>query len=126
MTRVMASEDCGNSPKNIFVQDLTIALAKGDSKFILENVTEDVCWSLLGDQHIQGKENLGKALKQARNDKVTELVIQHVATHGKTGAVNGIRKSADRKTVGFCDVYEFGNTKGTLVKEITSYRIEIS
>ena len=43
MTKVIIGEDCGNSPKNIFVQELTIAFAKGDSKCLLKNVTDDVC-----------------------------------------------------------------------------------
>jgi hypothetical protein len=60
-----------------------------------------------------------------KDGKVAELTIQNVVTHGKAGAVNGIRKLTNGKTVGFCDVYEFGNTKGTLVKEITTYQIEI-
>ena len=50
MTRVTISEDCGNSPKNIFVQELTIAFAKADSRFLLKNVTDDVLWNILGDQ----------------------------------------------------------------------------
>jgi hypothetical protein len=124
--KIIASEDCGNSPKNIFVQDLTIALTKCDSRYILETVTEDVHWNILGEQYIEGKENVAAALKRWKDDKVSELVIQHVATHGKAGAVNGIRKWANGKKVAFCDFYEFGNTKGTLVKEIRSYRIEIS
>jgi hypothetical protein len=125
MTKVIFSEDCGNSPKNIFVQDFTIALAKADSRFIPENVTEDVRWNILGNQHIQGKEQLIEALKLSKLGKVAELTIQHVATHGKAGAVNGIKKLANGKTVGFCDFYEFGDTKGTLIKEITTYQIEI-
>ena len=56
MTRVITSEDCGNSPKNIFVQDLTIALTKRDSKFILDNVTDDIRWNIVGDKLIEGKD----------------------------------------------------------------------
>lgn len=97
MTRVIASEDCGNSPKNIFVQDLTIALAKGDSRYIPENVREGIRWNILGVQHIQGKEQLVEALKLSKLGKVVELTIEHVATHGKAGVVNGIRKLAKGK-----------------------------
>ena len=47
MTRVIVSEDCGNSPKNLFLQNLTIAFAKHDSKFILDSVTDDIRWNIL-------------------------------------------------------------------------------
>jgi hypothetical protein len=56
MTRVVINEDCGNSPKNIVVQELTIAFAKGDSKFILNSVTDDIRWNVVGDQVVQGKD----------------------------------------------------------------------
>jgi hypothetical protein len=38
MTKVILSEDCGNSPKNIFLKDLSIAIAKEDKKFILRRL----------------------------------------------------------------------------------------
>ena len=125
MTRVITSEDCGNSPKNIFVQDLTIALAKRDSKFPLDSVTDDIRWNIVGDKLIEGKDSFAKALKGMKDDKAVQLTVQHVATHGKAGAVNGTTKMKDGKTRAFCDVYEFSNSKGNTVKEITSYVIEV-
>ena len=125
MTKVITSEDCGNSPKNIFIQDLTIAFAKDDFKFILDNVTNDIRWNIVSDTLIQGKDNFAKALEKMKSDKAVQLTLHHVATHGKAGAVNGTRKMKNGKTNAFCNVYEFSNTKGTAVKEITSYIIEI-
>jgi hypothetical protein len=125
MTRVIVSEDCGNSPKNLFLQKLTIAFADRDTKFILESVTDDIRWNILSDNLIEGKDNFAKALKKLRNDTTREISIQHIATHGKAGFVNGIKKFRIGKTYAYCDAYIFNNTKGTTVKEITSYLIEI-
>jgi hypothetical protein len=125
MTRVITSEDCGNSPKNIFVQDLTIALAKRDSKFLLDNVTDDIRWNLVGDKLIEGKDSFARTLEKMKGDKAVQLTVHHVATHGKAGAVNGTTKMKDGKTRAFCDVYEFSNSKGNSVKEITSYIIKV-
>jgi hypothetical protein len=125
MTKVMIGEDCGNSPKNLFVRDLTIALAKGDTKFILKNVTGDVRWNLVGDRLIEGKAKMAEILEQIKNDKAAELTIHHIATHGKAGAADGTMKFKNGKTVAYCNVYEFSNTKGTSVREITSYEIEL-
>ena len=125
MTKVITSEDCGNSPKNIFVQDLTIAFAKGDSKFILDKVTDNVRWNRVGEELIEGNDNFVQALKKLKENKAAQLTVHRVATHGKTGAVNGTMKLKNGKTYAFCDVYEFSNTKGEKVKEITSYVIEI-
>jgi hypothetical protein len=125
MTKIIIGEDCGNSPKNLFVQKLTIALAKGDSKYILGNVTDDIRWNIVGDELIQGKENFAKALEQRKAGKAAQLTVQHISTHGKSGAANGTIKFKNGKTRAFCDVYEFKDTKGSSVKEITSYVIEI-
>lgn len=125
MTKVIASEDCGNSPKNKFLQDLTIAFATANSKFILDRVASDIRWNIVGDTLIEGKDNFSAFLKQRENDRALELTIQHIATHGKAGAVNGTVTLENGKTRAFCDVYEFTNTKGSKVKEVTSYVIEI-
>ena len=125
MTTVVISEDCGNSPKNIFVQELTIAFARGNSKFILKSVTDDISWNVVGDALIQGKDDFAEALKERTSSPAEELTIHHIATHGKTGAVDGTVKFKNGKTHAFCDVYEFSNSKGSSVKEIASYRIEI-
>ena len=125
MTKIISSEDCGNSPKKLFVQKLTIAFAKVDSKYMLGNVTDDIRWNIVGDELIQGKQSFAKALEQRKADKVAQLTIHHISTHGKSGAANGTIKFKNGKTRAFCDVYEFKDTKGSSVKEITSYRIEI-
>ncbi len=48
MAKITASEDCSNSPKNLFVQNVSIALAVSDIAMILDSVTEDVCWNIIG------------------------------------------------------------------------------
>jgi hypothetical protein len=125
MTKVIVCEDCGNSPKNIFVQEITIALAKGDSKFILSNVTDDIRWNIIGDQLIEGKEHLAEAVGEMKKDTVEVLTIRHIATHGKAGAVDGTVRLENGKLGAFCDVYEFSNSKGSAITEITSYFINI-
>jgi hypothetical protein len=125
MTKIIVSEDCGNSPKNIFVQKLTISLAKRDSKFILSNVTDDIRWNIIGDQLIEGKERFAEALGEMKKDTVEVLTIRHIATHGKAGAVDGTVRLDNGKLRAFCHMYEFSNSKGSAIKEITSYFIDI-
>ena len=124
MTKIITSEDCGNSPKNIFVQALTIAFAKADLKFIQKSVTDDVLWAVIGEKTIEGKDALLQAVELAV--KLEELTIQHVMTHGKAGAVNGKMKLKNGTIRGFCNVYEFKDAKGTSVQAITTYDIEVS
>ena len=125
MTKVIISEDCGNSPKNIFLKDLTASFAKRDSKYLLAHVTDDIRWTIVGSGSIHGKDGFADALKQLKSTKVKTVSIHHIATHGKSGFVNGTTQWENGRTSTFCDVYEFSNAKGVAVKEITSYVIEV-
>lgn len=126
MTIVIGSGDCGNSPKNIFLENLTTSFATGDRELLLNSVSEDIVWDIVGQEHIQGKPDFAAALEQRAKDRVAEIRIQHVATHGKAGAVNGSERLENGKTRAFCHMYEFTNTKGERIREITSYIIETS
>ena len=64
--KLMIGEDCGNSPKKIFLKQLNIAFAKGDSTFIINNVSEDITWNIIGVKLIQGKNDLEKSLENMK------------------------------------------------------------
>lgn len=121
MTNVIIREDCGNSPKNRFVQDLTIAFARRDIPYILDSVSGDICWIKPGEKTLQGKEDLTAMLEKL--DRVEEIVVYHAFTHGKTGAVNGMMRLENGQTIAFCDVYVFSNARGTSVSEVTAYQV---
>jgi hypothetical protein len=125
MTKVIISEDCGNSPKNMFVEKLVIAIAKADSKFMYANITDDIRWTFIGGRLIEGRTNFVEAFEQMKKNKVLELSIEHIATHGKAGAADGKIKMENGRTFGFCDVFEFNGAKGTSIRSITSYVIEL-
>jgi hypothetical protein len=124
MTEIIRSTNCGNSPKNTFVEDLEVAFAQRDTDFLLDSVADDIHWNIVGEIPIRGKDALQEAIASIPQDcQVTEIIINHVVTHGKVGAVNGIIKRQNARTYEFCSVYEFSNTKGTNVRNITSYII---
>lgn len=41
--KITLLEDCGNSPKNEFVQKLTVAFATGDADSVAERVSATMC-----------------------------------------------------------------------------------
>jgi hypothetical protein len=124
VTIVERSADCRNSPKNILIENLTVALATSDVETLLGSVADDIQWRIVGKDLIEGKEDLAQALSQRMSSQPLKLTIQHVVTHGKAGAVSGSLRFRNAKSREFCDVYEFSNTKGTRVNRITSYMID--
>ncbi|MBO0792880.1 MAG: hypothetical protein J2P36_18305 [Ktedonobacteraceae bacterium] len=127
MVKIICEEDCGNAPKKLFLNDVSIAFAKGDAVFILDNVADDICWNIVGKELIERKDGVAEKLKQMKEEKTAEFFIESISTHGATGAVNGTRRLESGETYGFCDVYRFSSTRNyAKISKITSYVIAIS
>jgi hypothetical protein len=122
--KIQRSGDCGNSPKNLFAEELTIALAKLDARALDERLSDDVCWRMVGSVAVDGKAAFVEAMRRSRGEPITRLSITHVLNHGRVAAVNGVVEDASGRVVDFCNVYEFSNLKGNCVKAITAYAIE--
>lgn len=126
MTTITVNQDCGNSPKNAFVRDFNIAFAENEVEFILDNVSDDITWTMSGDQEIQGKSDFTEAVRNMKDEKTTELIIDHAITHGAIGAVDGTLKLDNGTVYAFCDMYEFSSHgKNAKIQTITSYVVEI-
>lgn len=125
MTKITTTINCGNSPKMEFIKQFNSAFAQGDVEFLAENVTDEIVWNILGDKKITGMENFVKALEQMKAEKVSELILEQILSHGKEGAASGIMKMENGNDYAFSDFYIFNNAKGTKVKSITSYVIKI-
>lgn len=122
MTEIIRSQDCGNSPKNQLVENLSIALLTNELKNQSDLVTEDVKWNKVGGKSLHGREVILNELDTISGHSILKLIVVHAITHGKSGAVNG-EVQYESSTEGFCFVFEFANAKGKSVRQITSYHI---
>ena len=125
MTKITVKSDCGNAPKKELLKQLNIAFAKANSDFLAGIVSDDIEWNIMGDQKISGKEQFTKKLETLKSEKVSELILDRILTHGKEGAANGIIKMQNGKEYAFSDFYEFTSAKGAKVRSITSYIVRI-
>ncbi|EAZ80180.1 nuclear transport factor 2 family protein [Algoriphagus machipongonensis] len=125
MAKIISSPDCGNSPKMAFLKEFNIAFVEGEIPFLVDSVTEDIVWNLVGDKEIKGKENFAQELENMKTEKVLELKIEQILSHGKEGAIHGILKMQSGKKYAFSDFYRFKGAKGDKIKSITSYVIII-
>ncbi|MEP2025949.1 MAG: nuclear transport factor 2 family protein [Reichenbachiella sp.] len=108
-----------------FLKNFNIAFAKGDIAFIVDSITDEIIWKIIGDRNIEGKEKFIQEMEKMQSEKSTELKIDQILSHGKEGAANGIIKMESGKKYAFSDFYVFQAAKGTKIKSITSYVIEI-
>ena len=117
MTKINRSADCGNSPKNKMVEDIGIALERGDAELLSSILDPEVVWSYSSSMTTTAEKILDVL---STLDKPATLTIDHVMSHGKVGAVNGCSERG-RDEQRFCHIIEFTSTKCNGVKRIESY-----
>ncbi len=119
---LVRSQDCGNSPKNQLAENLAIALLTSELETVSTLVTEDAQWNIVGGNFLSGQAAISTELEAMGNRPISKLTVLHAITHGKSGAVNGEVQYGDTAE-GFCFIFGFANTKGTSVRQITSYHV---
>ncbi|WP_162342407.1 nuclear transport factor 2 family protein [Cyclobacterium salsum] len=112
--------------KQDFLRKMNEAFANSDVDFILNAVTEDIHWTIVGDKIIQGKEQFARSLQEMASPEPMKLEIRHLITHGKEAVVEGSMITPDGKTYSFCDIYRFNGFKNAQIKEMTSYVFEVA
>lgn len=117
MTRIKASGDCGNSPKNKFVQDIAIALEAGKSA--PDMFSETVVWEGVHEAPLKGQDALSDVLATLEEPAV--ITVEHAISHGKVGAASGEVTFNDGRIRRFSHVVEFTNAKANCVAVIKSY-----
>jgi limonene-1,2-epoxide hydrolase len=124
VVKVTVHERCGNAPKKQFVRDFLVAVAKGDSAAVSGTTTDDLAWNIVGARTVSGKAAVLAELHGERSKGVRELIINTIVTHGYDGVAEGLLTFANRKSVAFCDIYEFrASTNNAPIKAIKTYRI---
>ena len=127
MTQVICSDDCGNSPRKAQLRDFNIAFAHNNAEAVLEQLSDDIVWTMVGDRVIRGKEAVAQALAEMAGDQpAAELRIHHIITHGTDAALDGVISFDGGRRIAFCDVYVYsGHAKTARIKEMTSCAREL-
>lgn len=95
-------------------------MAQADTERARELVSDDVHWLAVGRKPVSGVERFCKAI--SRYGPASELTIEHVVSHGRSGAVDGV-VTVGGKSRAFCHMYDFANAKGTKVRSLTTYTL---
>jgi hypothetical protein len=123
---IIRGENCGNSPKNLFIEQVEVAYCLGNVDFLREAVKAEIQWEIIGECSIQGAEALAQsALEMTAAAPVIELNIEYAFTHGKAVAVSGMRRIADGRIFKFCTICTFTSVKGDLIQKADHYQIQV-
>lgn len=117
MVQILGSKDCGNSPKNKFVQDVAVALECGEA--VPSAFSEGVIWERSSTEPISGKDAVFEELET--RPKPSSVVVQHAISHGKVGAASGEVTFTNGFAQRFCHVFEFTSARANCVAVVKSY-----
>lgn len=126
IVKIHVVPECANAPKKTVLRDFNIAFVKRKSRVLLESVTEDFVWNIVGEKTIVGKEQFAKALEEMAVQRVMALRLDHLLTHGKEGAASGEMQMVDGTYYAFSDVYIFSGAKGAKIRRMSSYVIKLA
>ena len=125
MVELEINADCKNSPRKEFLKAFNTAFAEADVSFVETNLDDGVVWTMVGDWEAMGKAAVLEKVESMAASPTKKLVLQTVITHGRDASASGEMHMASGEVYGFCDVYTFAKTTGTMLKSITSYVIEV-
>jgi ketosteroid isomerase-like protein len=117
-------------PKEEFLRKVNKAFAEGDSDFLLNHVSDDFCWVIVGEKTVGGKTEFSEALERMKDLPPMNIHIQHVISHNNCaiieGTVIGKNRIGQKKYFGFCDVFYLEGSDNYKIKKMTSYVVDVS
>lgn len=118
--------------KNVeqFIVDVNQAFSEGNSEYLLNHITTDFCWIIVGERTVGGKTEFSEALKEMQDMPPMKISVDNIISTEKSavveGTVIGRNKNGQKKHFGFCDIYWLSGDKEIKIKRITSYVIDVS
>ncbi|MCI5106399.1 MAG: hypothetical protein MRY76_06785 [Pseudomonadales bacterium] len=124
--KTIKSRDCGNSPKNSFVQDLEIAIAESDFGFLAKSVSEELQWEICGIGTFNGSSSIPEALDALNLMQADQLSIEFALSHGKTAASQSLRTRGLSDSQYVSNFFKFSSAKAIQVSRIVTMAIQRS
>ena len=86
---VLIPEDCGSSPRKRFIADFNRAFAEVDIDFVLDHVSDDIVWDIVGGKKISGKTSMRNEMESMIAGQASAMVLHSIITHDGDAASNG-------------------------------------
>lgn len=113
-----------------FLRKINQAFVDGDKKFLMESVTSDFCWNIVGEKLIGGKNEYSDALDNMQKMPPMTIKVGKVVISENTGVVVGLvtgrNRLGQKKQFSFCDIYELEENPDLKIRQMTSYVIDVS
>ena len=113
------------TPREEFLRKFNSAFLTNDVNYIVNQLTDDVVWDMVGDQKLSGKAKVKEAMEAMGGSmKILEMHVEQCIVQGHQAAVYGKMKMLEKGNevaFGFCDIYIFSETENDKIKAMNSY-----
>ncbi|MET1054729.1 MAG: nuclear transport factor 2 family protein [Pedobacter sp.] len=109
-----------------FILSLIEAFDNNDVESILEHLSDDIEWTIIGHETLSGKNNIEEFFKAHPDMKMLSSTKDHMIIDGDSVAVNGEvdcvnESTGNRQDMFYCDIYDLKDGK---VQRMTSYCVD--
>lgn len=108
------------------VERINDAWINNDQEFLLDHITDDICWDMVGHSKSEGRQAFIDSLNSMPSMTTQDFQMGQLLVDGSTATYTGTMRTRDEagqdQSFAFCDVYEF---RGTLIAAITSYVLSL-
>ena len=107
------------------VEKINDSFTKGNTEGFLENCSEDIVWSMIGETKKEGKTAIREWMSQMEGMEPPKFTVDEIIAEGDSVACRGDMTMKDEKGVegnySYVDFYRFQNGK---VAELNSYVVK--
>lgn len=96
--------------KKGLIEQMNEAFASCDLDFLMENVTSDIEWEVVGENKISGLDEFRETLEKMKKNGPMNITVNEIIVEKNRAVVEGVvqLKNPNRKRkYAFCDIYVF-------------------
>lgn len=122
--------DKGDDEKEKLVRDFNKAIEEENMDLLLDCVTQDISWKMIGAAPLKGKKDLENFFNGMKGKSVTGISLGKLIINNNTAVLEGeirvIDEDGRERESSFCDLYTFSKTPPFRISELRAYVIDIS
>lgn len=113
--------------KKGFIERMNEAFASCDLDFLMESVTDDIEWDIVGENKLSGIDEFRETLEKMKKSGPMEITVNEIILEKDKAVVEGIvrlKNPGKKRKYAFCDIYVL-KKNANKVRELRTYLTKI-
>lgn len=109
--------------RKALIEKMNRAFASCDIDFLLDHVTEDIKWEIVGEDTMEGVNDFKDILEKLKDHGGMDITVNEITMGDNRAVVEGtvrLKKPGKRRRYAFCDIYTFQKKKPK-IRQLRTY-----